>query len=139
MGKTYNPTSFIVELTPHHTRWVQSVHKALNAGIDMGVGTGTSPPTGGVNDGVYTQFERGNGSGILVRVAATGVTGTGAAYTWPASGGLVINHTLGRKPVGFHLVDSDKAVQVFRTTPPTSTTITLQPTDVTASVTLYIF
>lgn len=139
MGKTFNPTSFISELTPFHTKWVQSVHKALNAGINFGTGSGTNPATGGVNAGVFTQFEKGNGDGVLVRVAAQGTSGTGAAYSWPATGGLVINHTLGRKPIGFHLVDSDKAVQVFRTAAPTPSTITLQPTDLTASVTLYIF
>lgn len=139
MGKTYNPTSFISELTPHHTRWVQSVHKALNAGINFGTGSGTNPATGGVNAGVFTQFEKGNGDGILVRISAAGVSGTGAAYEWPTSGSLTINHTLGRKPVGYHLVDSDKPVQVYRTSAPTATTLSLSATDTTASVTLYIF
>lgn len=139
MGKTYNPTSFVAELTPHHTRWVQSVHKALNAGINFGTGSATNPATGGVNAGVYTQFEKGNGDGELVRIAGAGVGGTGALYEWPSSGSLVINHTLGRKPVGFHLVDSDKDVRIFRTASPTITQISLQPTDSSASVTLYIF
>lgn len=135
----YNPTSFAGQLTSEHRQWVQSVHKSLAGGLNLGVGTATNPKTGGVNDGVFTQFERGNGSGTLVRVSATGVSGTGASYSWPTTGSLVVNHTLGRVPIGFHCVDSDKDVRVFRTAPPTVTTLTLQPTDRTASVTLYVF
>lgn len=139
MSRTVNPSSFVSQMTPQLRQWVQSVHKSLNNGIDMGVGTGTNPATGGVNAGVYTQFERGNGSGILVRIAAIGSTSTGAAYNWPSSGPLVINHTLGRQPIGFYVVDADKAVQVYRAAPPSATTIAVSATDTSASVTLYIF
>lgn len=139
MTVKYNPTSFVSQLTSQHRQWVQGVHKALAGGINLGVGVGTNPLSGGINDGVYTKFEKGNSSGTLVRISAAGVSGTGASYEWPSSGSLVINHTLGRQPVGFHLVDSDKDVRIFRTSPPTSTTLNLQPTDRTASVTLYIF
>lgn len=139
MGVKYNPTSFIHELTPAHAKWAQGVHKTLVGGVNLGVGVATSPKTGGVNDGVYTQFDQGNGSGMLIRVAAAGVAGTGAAYEWPTTGSLVVNHSLGRMPIGFHCVDSDKDVRVFRTAPPTATTLTLGTTDRTASVTLYIF
>ena len=36
----------------------------------MGTAKGNAPSTAGVNAGVYTQFEKGNGSGTLIRIAA---------------------------------------------------------------------
>lgn len=139
MGKTYNPSSMLSDLSLKNRQWVQSVHEALNGSIDMGAPTGNQPLDSSVNAGVYNQFEKSNGSGVLIRVDANGSTGTGASYTWPASGGLAIVHELGRQPIGFHVVDSDKAVQVFRTAAPNNSLIQVSPTDITASVTLYIF
>ena len=137
--KTYNPSVFANKIDHQHRIWVQSVHKALNSGIDMGTATGSNPLDGSVNAGVYTQFQQGNSSGVLVRVAANGSTSSGASYSWPATGGLKISHGLQRQPIGFKIVDKDKTVDVFRTAPPDANFITLQPTDKTASVTLYIF
>lgn len=139
MAKTYNPSSVITDLTMHMRKWVQSVHKTVNGALDLGVATGCQPQDSTVNAGVYTQFEKGNGSGILVRIAANGLVGTGALYNWPAVGDLSVVHELGRQPIGFHVVDSDKDVRVFRTAAPTQQLLTLKPTDITASVTLYIF
>lgn len=138
MPKTFNPSSFLMQLTDQMQVWVQSVHKTINGNMDLGVPL-KQCPTAGTNFGVYTQFDKGNGSGILVRVDAHGSTGTGASYTWPAAGALTISHGLGRQPIGFKLVDCDKDVRVFRTASPTTKEILLQPTDTTASVTLYIF
>jgi hypothetical protein len=139
MAKTYNPSSFQLELSQQHKDWVQSVHKNMNGNLDLGVPKGQQPQDASVNAGVFTQFTKGNGSGILIRIAANGLSGTGASYNWPGAGSLVINHGLGRQPIGFHVVDSDKDVRVFRAAAPTNMQITVQPTDKTASVTLYIF
>lgn len=139
MAKTFNPTSFIHQLSPEFRVWIQDLHKNFTGGIDLGIGV-VQAPLGGVNGGVYTQFSRSNGSGVLVRIAANGVAGTGAPYNWAAVGvGVVIAHGLQRQPIGFKLVDCDKDVRVFRTAAPDSTQITLASTDNTASVTVYIF
>ena len=130
MTKVLNPQHFQAKITPEHMRWTQSVYKTLNAGVDMGV------PLSQNTAGVYNKFQQGNSSGILLRIGATGGS---ESYNWPASGSLVINHGLGRQPIGFKIVDKDKTVDVFRTAAPTVQTITLQPTDHTANVTVYIF
>jgi hypothetical protein len=115
------------------------VQQALTGNVDMGTATGNAPSSAGVNAGVYTQFNKGNGSGILIRIAANGSTDTGAAYNWPSSGSLVINHGLLRQPIGFHVVDQDKNAPVSRTAPPDNNQITLTTTDPTASHTIYVF
>lgn len=139
MAKTYNPTSLVHQVTNEMRTWVQSVHKILNGAVDMGVPI-KQAPAGGVNGKVYTQFQQGNSSGVLIRVAANGVSGTGAPYNWAGINvGIAIIHGLLRQPIGFKVVDKDKTVDVYRTAAPTTTTITLAPTDNTASVTVYIF
>jgi hypothetical protein len=137
--KTYNP-SVLSNRVDNETRiWMQSMHKTLNSGIDMGSPTSAHKADGSINAGVYTQFDRGNSSGILIRIGATGSTGSGTTLTWPSSGGLKIAHGLNRQPIGFKIVDKDKTVDVYRTAPPDTNSITLAPTDPSASVTLYIF
>lgn len=139
--KSLNPQSFARQVPREILQWAQSTHEVLNGQVDMGTPAGAKVPiTGGVNDGVYTQFNSGNSNGILVRIAASGVNGTGASYNWAGSNvGVVIKHGLGRQPIGFHVVDADKDVRVYRTAAPNATQITLAPTDNTASVTVYIF
>lgn len=140
MTQPYDPNTFAHKLPMVHRQWVQSVQGVLQSNVDMGTPAGSAPSTAGVNAGVYTQFKRGNGSGVLIRIAANGVTDTGAPYSWGASAaGIEINHGLGRQPIGFHVVDQDKAVQIYRTAPPTDQSITLAPSDNSASVTVYIF
>ena len=128
--KPYNPSGFAEKMHPEMLKWSQSVHQVLTAGVDMGTPSGCNPQDGSVNAGVYTKFERGNSSGILYRVNAS---------DWDGSGAIVIHHGLLHQPIGFKIVDKDKTVDVFRTAPPTTDTITLQATDPSASVTLYIF
>jgi hypothetical protein len=136
---TFNPSSFLYDLKDHMRIWVQSVHRTMNGSLDLGVPKGIHPVDGSVNSGVFNQFDKGNGSGVLVRIDAHGAIGTGAPYTWPAAGSVSIVHGLGRQPIGFHVVDADKDVRVFRPAAPNSSLIQLQPTDITASVTVYIF
>ncbi len=136
----YDPNTFAHDLPVTHRQWVQSVQEVVNGNVDMGTPKGNAPSSAGVNAGVYTQFDKGNGSGVLIRVAAQGVAGTGASYNWGGIGvGIVINHGLLRQPIGFHVVDQDKPVQVSRTASPDKNQITLAPTDNTASVTVYVF
>lgn len=141
--KPYDPNTFAPKLDDQHRQWVQSVQNTLVSNVDMGTAEGNTPTdegTYGINAGVYSQFKQGNGSGVLVRIAANGVTGTGAAYNWVGTGvGVPINHGLLRQPIGFKIVDKDKSVDVYRTTAPDSNQITLASTDNTASVTVYVF
>jgi hypothetical protein len=135
-----NPQVVARQVSREHLTLMQSVNNVLTGNIDMGSPTGNAPSSAGVNAGVYTQFQKGNGSGVLIRVAANGVTGTGASYNWGAANvGIVINHGLQRKPIGFHVVDKDGVVDIYRTAAPDENQITLAPTDNTKSVTVYVF
>src|SRR5208282_5655107 len=116
------------------------IHNALNGGIDQAIPTAQEPDSAGINAGVYSKFSQGNLKNQLIRVAASGVTNTNAIYNWTTTGtGIVINHSLGRLPIGFKIVDKDGTVDVYRTAAPTETTLTVAPTDATVSVTLEIF
>lgn len=135
-----NPQTFAATVPRQQLQQSQSVYNTLNGNTDFGTPTGNAPTGAGVNAGVYTQFARGNGSGVLIRIAANGVTGTGAPYNWAGSNvGVPINHGLQRQPIGFIVCDKDKTVDIYRTAAPNSTQITLAPTDNSASVTVYIF
>lgn len=138
--KPYDPNTFAPSLPTVHRQWIQTVQQTLTGNVDMGTPTGNAPASAGVNAGVYTQFQQGNGSGVLIRIAANGVADTGAPYNWGATGAdVVINHGLQRQPIGFHVVDQDNPVQVYRTAPPTDQTLTLASSDNTVSVTVYVF
>lgn len=140
MTQPFDPNTFAHELPITHRQWIQSTQNVLQGNIDMGTPSGNAPTSAGVNAGVYTQFEKGNGSGVLIRIAAQGVSDTGAPYNWGGSNvGVIINHKLLRKPIGFHVVDQDKSVDIYRTAAPDENQITLAPTDNTASVTVYVF
>lgn len=140
MTQSLNPQHMVPDLPSNEMRVALSVHKTINGGIDQAIPTATEPSSAGINTGVYSKFEQGNMKNQFVRVAAHGVAVTNAPYTWGATGaGVVINHTLGRLPIGFKIADKDKTVDVYRTAAPTETTITVAPTDNTASVTLEIF
>ena len=140
MSQTYDPNSFAPKLPITHRQWIQDVQKVVNGAIEIGVPVQNSPAaTTGVNQGVPTQYKRANGSGIMIRVDATGVA-NGAPYNWTTNGtGVAIKHGLNRVPIGFHVVDQDGAIQVYRIAPPTNQLITLAPSDHTISVTVYIF
>ncbi len=56
----------------------------------------------------------------------------------PLSGTTVINHKLGRKMVGWYLVDIDGAVMIYRSTPLNDTTLTLT-TSGPCTVSLWVF
>jgi len=135
-----NPQNLVTIIPPEQLKVAQSVHQILSGNIDMGVAVGNAPASAGVNAGVYTKFQQGNSSGVLIRIAAHGVTGTGAPYNWTTNNtGVKINHGLLRQPIGFKIVDKDKTVDIYRTVAPDKNQITLAPTDATASVTVYVF
>jgi hypothetical protein len=94
-------------------------------------------PTSKDLTGQYNEFQKGNGSGVLIRIGATGSTGN--AYTWPSSGNLVINHGLLRQPIGCHIVSSDKQLTHCQPVAPDENNITLLPSDPTANATIYVF
>src|ERR1700760_346497 len=100
--KTQNPVN-IVGLPNQMQQWAQSLHAALNGGIDMGT------PNSKDSTGVYNKFVKSNGSGVLIRIGASGTTDND--YAWTTSNTpVVINHGLLRQPIGYHVVDMDKNV-----------------------------
>jgi len=140
MAGTYDPNTFAPDLPTTHRQWVQSVQTQLNGNVEIGTPAQNSPSaTSGVNRGVPTQYERANGSGVMIRIDAAGAS-NGAPYNWNGNGvGIPVKHGLQRTPIGFHIVDQDGAIQVYRTAPPDTQTITLAPSDETVSVTVYVF
>lgn len=141
MSRTYDPNTFAHTLPPTQRQWTQDVQTVLNGAVEIGTPVQNSPTApSGVNAGLPTQYKRANGSGIMIRIAAAGVTDTGAPANWAGNGtGIVVNHNLNRTPIGFHVVDQDGQIQVYRTAQSTPTTITLAPSDETVSVTVYVF
>jgi hypothetical protein len=132
MAKSINPVDHCLGMPRQQLQWAQTVHTVLNGGVSLGV------PTSKNLAGVYNNFNQDTSDGVLIRIGASGTTEQ--KYTWTASNvGVVINHELQRQPIGFHVVDSDKDVRIYRTTTPNTNQITLAPTDATANVTLYIF
>ena len=140
MTRSFDPNSFAHALPNIQRQWTQSVDQVVNGGIEFGLPAQNSPTApSGVNQGYPTQFQQANSAGVMIRVAAAGVTDSGASYNWTvANTGIVIKHNLGKLPTQFHIVDSDGAFQVFRTAPSTETDITLAPTLATVNCTLYI-
>jgi hypothetical protein len=126
-----DPNTFAHTLPEQHRQVLQSVHQVLTGNVDMGT------PTSKDSTGQYNEFKKGNGSGVLIRVGATGSTDN--TYTWPASGNLVINHGLLRQPIGCHIVSSDKQLTHCQPVAPDENSITLLPSDPTANATLYVF
>lgn len=136
MAKTLNPVS--TGLTGETLRWAQSAHKILNGAIDMGI------PTEKDTTGNYNEFSQGNTSGVLIRIGAHGTIGN--VYVWGTSSvAITINHGLvnsankPRQPIGVHLVNSDKALQIWQPTTATTTSVFLAPSDASANATVYIF
>lgn len=125
-----NPSNINFNKHDGALRNAQSVFKVLNGGVQE------AQPTSTDTLGVYNRFEADNGSGVMLRIGASGST---EPIKWVASNvGLVINHGLHRQPIGFQLWDKDKTCDVYRTAVPTIDTITLACTDATVNVTVYI-
>lgn len=121
-------------------RWADYVYRAITGGLEQSIVIQQEPLDAGINAGVPSQFSVGNMKNQLIRIAASGVSNTNASYKWTLSNiGIVIKHELGRIPIGFKIVDKDKAVDVYRVSAPGIDTLVLAPTDATASVTLEIF
>ena len=129
--KPYDPNTFAHGLPNSHREFLQSIHKTLTGNVDMGTATSKD------STGQYNKFEQGNGSGKLIRIGAAGTTGND--YTWPASGPLVINHTLLRQPIGCHVVSADNDLRIWQPSSPDENSITLTPSDNTVNTTVYVF
>jgi len=126
-----DPNTFAHKLDMLHRQWVQSAQQTLTGGVDMGT------PNSKDATGQYNKFDKGNGSGNLIRIGATGSTDND--YAWPASGPLVINHKLLRQPIGAHVVSSDNHLTIFQPTAPDKNSITIHPSDNTVNATIYVF
>ena len=82
MSESFDPNSFAHKLDANHRQWIQSVQSVVNGQIEIGTPEQNSPfATSGVNQGVPTQYKRANGSGVMIRIDAAGVT-AGATYNW---------------------------------------------------------
>lgn len=112
------------------TQWAQSVYRTLNRGISLALGKNSD------SSGVFNTFDITNGDGIMVRI---GATGSSEPITWDGSAQATIALLLGRKPTGWILCDIDKSATIWRTVPPTPTQLILQTSDVTCSITVWIF
>ncbi len=138
MARSVNPVDMAMGLPRQQLQWAQSVHNVVNGGLDQGV------PTGKDATGNYNTFTQGNANGQLVRVGASGSTGN--QYTWSSSNApITINHALvdsngnPRQPIGVHVVNKSKSMDVYMPVAPGTTSVTVSPTDATAHATLYIF
>jgi hypothetical protein len=129
--QSQDPNTFTHGLPVNHRQWIQSVQQVLNGSVDMG------SPTSVDSTGQYNEFERGNTSGVLFRIGATGSIDN--ALAWPATGYLTLNHGLQRQPIGCHLVSSDKQLSIWQPEAPNATDIFLTPSDPTANATVYVF
>lgn len=137
MPRSINPVNMAMGLPRQQLQWAQSIDETLNGGVSLGT---IAPGEGSIDStGTPANFSRDNSTGILIRVGASG-SGNGPKYNWTTTGtGVSINHQLGRQPIGFHVVDSDKPLTVHRTVTSNTQTITLAPSDASANATVYIF
>jgi len=132
MSKTLNPVDFALGMPAALLRWAQSVHDTVNNKLDFGT------PLTQDSTGNFNTFAPGNNNGVLIRIGASG--GSGNKYNWTTSTAPVaILHGLGRQPIGAHLVSSDKALTIWLPTTPTTTTLSIAPSDATANATIYVF
>ncbi len=138
MSKTQNPSDMSLGLPASQLRWAQSLHKAVNGGLDMG------QPTSKDSSGNYNAFQNPNMNGVLVRISPSG--GIDNPNAWSTSNTAIkINHGLvdsngsPRQPVGVHLVNSNKALSIYQPTTPDETYAYVAPSDATSYATLWIF
>jgi hypothetical protein len=132
MAVTVNPRDMALGLPRLQQQWAESVHSALNGGLDHGI------PQNKDSTGNYNTFAQGNLNGVLIRVGASGSTDN--KYSWTTSGtGVAINHGLKRQPVGAYLVASNKLLVIWETVTPDQNNITIAPSDATAYATIFIF
>ena len=138
MSVSQNPVDMAMGLPRQQLQWAQSVHKVLNGQITFGI------PTSKDATGNYNEFTQDNTSGQLIRVGASGSTGN--KYNWTTSNTMIkLNHSLvdsqnkPRQPVGVHIVNKDKTVDVYLPQSPDENYVYISPTDATANCTLYIF
>jgi len=138
MARSLNPVDMAMGLPRQQLQWAQSLHNTVNGGIDQGV------PTGKDSTGNFSTFTQGNANGQLVRIGASGSTEHDNAWT-SSNAPITVNHSLvdangkPRQPIGVHIVNKSKTVDVYMPTAPTTSTVTIAPTDATAHTTLYIF
>jgi hypothetical protein len=116
-----------------HTQNV-SVARTLNGNVSPGNGL-TFDSTG-----QPVTFSTDNQSGILIRIGSNANPYMVPA-SWPATANtdVTIAHNLNKVPYGFHIVSKNKACDVFLgTVLPAKMNITLQCTDPTADVTVFV-
>lgn len=113
----------------------------LNKSFNKVLSGNVSPGNGLTFDtnGQPLTFSTDNQSGVLIRIGASG-NPLGAPYAWVAANtNLTIAHNLNKVPYGFQVVSKSKTCDIFLgSVLPTTTQITLQCTDATADVTVFI-
>lgn len=131
MTQSINPSKQNLANPQHVLRQAQSVYTALTAGLADAAPLTTDAA------GVYNTFAPDNGNGVMLRIGSSTSTEPNKWVTVDV--GIVIQHGLGRQPIGFKLVDKDVSCDVYRTVPPDAQQITLACTNIAANVTVYIF
>ncbi len=136
--RTLNPADWAIGMPGQVYKWAQNLHLAINGSLDQGV------PQSQDSSGNFNTFLNGNSNGVLIRVSPSG--GTDNKYAWTTSNTQIsINHGLvdtsgkPRQPIGVRLESSDKALQIYQPTAPTTSEVFVAPSDATAYATLYIF
>jgi hypothetical protein len=124
-------------ITPTPTLTQDQINKSFNQVL-----TGQVSPGNGLTfdtNGQPLTFSTDNQSGVLIRIGAVG-NPLGAPYAWTASNtNLTIQHNLNKVPYGFYVISKYKPCDVYwGTIPPTKLAITLECTDDTADVTVFI-
>jgi hypothetical protein len=138
MTRSINPVDMAQGLPRQQLQWAQSLHSTVNGGLDLGV------PTAKDSTGNFNTFSPGNSNGVLIRVGASGTTQN--THAWGTSNtpitiphGLVDTEGNPRQPVGVHVVNKDKNMDVYLPTAPDAKNIYISPTDATANTTIYVF
>lgn len=133
--KSINPSVKDFNSPRNLVRVAQSVYKVLTGGVEI------ANPLSTDLSGIYNQFAPANQSGVMLRIGANGTTEQ--QYTWPATAGdpLVINHTLLKQPLGFHVTDIDQPAKVYRVNGATldSNVISLATDTPSCNATVFIF
>lgn len=127
------PTIHVMNDSRQMLRWMQSVYKTLVGGTMLAQPVGTNA------QGIYNKFVLANGNGVMIRI---GAAGSGETYTWNSiNSTVVINHGLQRQPIGFHVVDADGLIVVYRTAgqPLNKDNIYLSANVPNVNTTIYIF
>jgi hypothetical protein len=127
-----NPTKAKFTNFDNVLRWAQSIHTSLSAGLTLALGKNSD------SSGVYNTFDNTNGNGIMVRIGAAAGAEVVKWNSGTSQATIAVN-LIGRKPTGWIVCDIDKPCYIYRAAPPNTTSLVLETSDTTCSITVWIF